>query len=100
MSPIKKEADPNLVAQFCFKLNNDLDGAQIAIDLITNKMHSNQEWEAWIALYVSVAFIPDHLTLALSHPKYENLLWNRDIKCDDFRRNVLIKSRLKYLLPT
>ena len=53
LSPIKKEADPNLVAQFCYNLNQDLDGAQIAIDLITNKMHSNQEWEAWIALYVS-----------------------------------------------
>ena len=52
MSPTKKEADPNLVAQLCYNLNQDLDGAQIAIDLITNKMHSNQEWEAWIALYV------------------------------------------------
>jgi hypothetical protein len=53
MSPIKKEADPNLVGQFCYKLNNDFDGAQIAIDLITTKMQSNQEWEALIALYVN-----------------------------------------------
>ena len=55
MSPIKKEVDPNLVAQFCYNLNNDLDGAQIAIDLITNKMHSTQEWEATIALYVIIS---------------------------------------------
>jgi hypothetical protein len=53
MSPIKKEADPNLVGQFCYKLNNDFDGAQIAVDLITTKMQSNQEWEALIALYVT-----------------------------------------------
>ena len=54
MSPIKKEADPNLVAQMCSKVNADFDGAQIALDLITSKLHSNQEWEVVIALYVSV----------------------------------------------
>jgi hypothetical protein len=45
-------ADPNLVAQFCHKLNDDLEGAQIALDLIQHKMQSTQEWEALIALYV------------------------------------------------
>jgi hypothetical protein len=54
MSPIKKEIDPNLVGQFCQKLNQDLDGAQIAIDLITGRMQSSQEWEAIIALYVGI----------------------------------------------
>lgn len=54
MSPIKKEADPNLVAQFCQKLNNNIDGIQTAIRLITNKMQSQQEWESLIALYVSL----------------------------------------------
>ena len=53
MSPIKKEADPNLVAQFCQKLNNNFDGIQTAIRLITNKIQSTQEWEALVALYVS-----------------------------------------------
>jgi hypothetical protein len=52
MSPIKKEADPNLVAQMCSKVNADFDGAQIAVDLITSKLHSNQEWEILISLYV------------------------------------------------
>ena len=52
LSPIKKVADPNLVAQFCHKLNDDLEGAQIALDLIQHKMQSTQEWEALIALYV------------------------------------------------
>lgn len=54
MSPIKKEADPNLVAQMCTKVNADFDGAQIALDLITPKLHSDQEWQALIALYVRV----------------------------------------------
>ncbi len=54
MSPIKKEADPNLVAQFCQKLNRDFNnGISTAIHLIINKMQSEQEWESLIALYVS-----------------------------------------------
>ncbi len=56
MSPIKKEADPNIVAQFCHKLNNNLDGVHTAIRLITNKMQSQQEWEGLIALYVWLLF--------------------------------------------
>lgn len=52
ISPIKKEADPNLVAQLCLKANADFDGAQIVLDLITPKLQSQQEWEALIALYV------------------------------------------------
>ena len=55
MSPIKKEADPNLVAQLCLKANADFDGAQIVLDLITPKLQSQQEWEALIALYVCVS---------------------------------------------
>jgi hypothetical protein len=54
MSPIKKEIDPNLVGQFCQKLSQDLDEAQKAIDLITGRMQSRQEWEAIIALYVVI----------------------------------------------
>ena len=57
MSPIKKEADPNLVAQFCQKLNNNFDGIQTAIRLITNKMQSSQEWEALISLYVNSFYL-------------------------------------------
>jgi ADP-ribosylation factor-binding protein GGA len=57
MSPIKKEIDPNLTAQFCQKLNSDFDGAQLALDLITSKIQSNQEWEAIIALYVLEACV-------------------------------------------
>lgn len=57
MSPIKKEADPNLVAQLCAKVNADFDGAQIALDLITSKLHSSQEWEQVIALYVLEACV-------------------------------------------
>lgn len=59
MSPIKKEIDPNLVAQFCQKLNSaiDADAGNQAIDLITLKMQSNQEWEAYIALYVLEACV-------------------------------------------
>ena len=53
MSPIRKNADPNLVSQFCQLVNNDLDGAQLAIDLIIPKVQSAQEWEALAALYVS-----------------------------------------------
>ena len=52
MSPIRKNADPNLIFQFCQKLN-DIEDAQMAIDLIVNKMLSTQEWEVSIALYVS-----------------------------------------------
>ena len=52
MSPIRKNADPNLVSQFCQLINNDLDGAQLAIDLIIPKIQSAQEWEALAALYV------------------------------------------------
>lgn len=55
MSPIRKNADPNLVSQFCHLINNDLDGAQLAIDLIVPKIQSAQEWEALAALYVSSA---------------------------------------------
>lgn len=54
MSPVRKDIDPNLVAQLCTKLNSDLDGAQIVLDLITNKMQSSQEWEAMIAFYVTI----------------------------------------------
>lgn len=57
LSPIKKSADPNLVASFCQLLNNDLDGAQLAIDLIVPKIQSTQEWEALVAFYVRDLFI-------------------------------------------
>ena len=58
MSPIKKEADPNLIAQFCQKLNCDMDDScQLAIDLIINKLQSNQEWENLIALHVLEACV-------------------------------------------
>lgn len=56
-SPIKKELDPNLVGQFCNKLNSDLDGAQLALDLLTPKIQSSQEWEAMIALYTLEACV-------------------------------------------
>lgn len=49
--------DPNLVAQFCNKLNLDLDGAQLALDLLTPKIQSSQEWEAMIALYTLEACV-------------------------------------------
>ena len=54
MSPVRKDIDPNLVAQLCAKLNSDLDGGQIVLDLITAKMQSPQEWEALIAFYVCI----------------------------------------------
>jgi hypothetical protein len=53
LSPIKKEADPNLVGQFCLKINQTLDGIQIAIRLILSKLHSEQEWEILAVLYVN-----------------------------------------------
>jgi hypothetical protein len=53
MNPLKKDVDPNLVAQFCQKLNNDSDGVSTAVHLITNKMQSEHEWESLIALYAS-----------------------------------------------
>ncbi len=56
MSPVRKEIDPNLVAQMCAKLNSDLDGGQILLDLITVKMQSPQEWEAMIAFYVFIVY--------------------------------------------
>ncbi|RNA21639.1 ADP-ribosylation factor-binding GGA1 [Brachionus plicatilis] len=56
-SPIKKELDPNLVGQFCQKLNSDLDGAQLALDLLSPKIQSSQEWEAMIALYTLEACV-------------------------------------------
>ncbi|CAF0976858.1 unnamed protein product [Brachionus calyciflorus] len=56
-SPIKKELDPNLVGQLCLKLNSDLDGAQLALDLLTPKIQSSQEWEALIALYTLEACV-------------------------------------------
>jgi hypothetical protein len=40
----------------CTKLNSDLDGGQILLDLITVKMQSPQEWEALIAFYVVLIF--------------------------------------------
>jgi hypothetical protein len=52
MSPVRKDIDPNLVAQLCTKLNTDLDGGQIVLDFITQKIQSTQEWEAMIAFYV------------------------------------------------
>ena len=58
MSPIKKEADPNLIAQFCHKINSDIDDScQLAIDLIVHKLESNQEWENLIALHVLEACV-------------------------------------------
>lgn len=52
MSPIRKEADPNLVSQFCQQVNNQLDGPSMAVKLILTKLHSSQEWEVLIVLYV------------------------------------------------
>ena len=53
LSPLKKEADPNLIAQFCHKINQELDDScQLAIDLIVSKLQSNQDWENVIALQV------------------------------------------------
>lgn len=58
MSPIKREADPNLIAQFCHKLNSEIDDScQLAIDLIVSKLESNQEWENLIALQVLEACV-------------------------------------------
>src|SRR4051812_4885817 len=57
MSPIKKEADPNMVAQFCQRVNTDIEGPQIALDLITAKMQSQQEWECLVALYALEACV-------------------------------------------
>ena len=70
MSPIKKEADPNLVAQFCQKLNNNFDGIQTAIRLITNKMQSSQEWEALISLYVNFSLISINFKIIIFNFSY------------------------------
>ena len=45
------------MGQFCNKLNLDLDGAQLALDLLTPKIQSSQEWEAMIALYTLEACV-------------------------------------------
>ena len=54
LSPIKKEADPNLVAQLCSKVNTDFDGPQVVLDLIVTKLQSNQEWEILVVIYVRI----------------------------------------------
>ncbi len=47
-----------MIAQFCHKLNNDFDDScQLAIDLIVNKLQSNQEWEILITLQVLEACV-------------------------------------------
>ena len=56
LSPIKKSADPNLIFQFCQKLN-DIEDTQHAADLIVNKILSTQDWEVLIALYVRTSVI-------------------------------------------
>jgi hypothetical protein len=56
MSPLRKDVDPNLVAQFCQKLNKNLDGVGTAIRLIISKMQSEHEWESLVALYASPTY--------------------------------------------
>jgi ADP-ribosylation factor-binding protein GGA len=57
MSPIRKEADPNIVGKFCQKVNSDLEGPHIACDLIISKLQSSQDWEIYNALYVLEACV-------------------------------------------
>lgn len=45
-SPINKSADPNLINLFCSKVNEEVDGHQHAIRLISHKIQSPQEHEA------------------------------------------------------
>ena len=52
MSPIRKEADPNLISQFTTLVNSHTDKSQVALDMIMNKMLSEQEWETIAALQV------------------------------------------------
>jgi hypothetical protein len=52
MSPIRKEADPNLISQFTTLINNQPEKSQLALDMIVNKMQSQQEWEIIAALQV------------------------------------------------
>lgn len=56
LSPIKKSPDPNLIFQFCQKLN-DIEDTQQAADLIVSKLLSTQDWEVLIALYVLEACV-------------------------------------------
>lgn len=52
MSPIRKEADPNLIAQLTTVVNTNNEHAQFVLDMIIDKMQSPQDWENLIALQV------------------------------------------------
>ncbi|KAJ0058215.1 hypothetical protein NL108_009108 [Boleophthalmus pectinirostris] len=51
-NPLNRDTDWSSIHAFCDKLNNDLEGPQLATRLLAHKVQSPQEWEAMQALLV------------------------------------------------
>ncbi|XP_072299821.1 ADP-ribosylation factor-binding protein GGA1-like [Eucyclogobius newberryi] len=51
-NPLNRDTDWSSINAFCDKLNNDLEGPQLATRLLAHKVQSPQEWEAMQALLV------------------------------------------------
>ncbi|CAL9693653.1 unnamed protein product [Knipowitschia caucasica] len=51
-NPLNRDTDWSSIHAFCEKLNNDLEGPQLATRLLAHKVQSPQEWEAMQALLV------------------------------------------------
>lgn len=50
--PNNRQEDWEYIIGFCDQINNELEGPQIAVQLLVHKIHSPQEWEALQALTV------------------------------------------------